>query len=665
MPATLIWDTIVSSCAGCFTVLRGAISDAFALPGRCLAPVAAATEYAFGSTSPAISAIVTGSLPPNLMLFGSIFLVTVSLNALENNGGRGTPQRALLRALLLAESISRAIFAGDAVCQSVCILQALLGRFYEMPALMPAYALQNIFLSAYCVPYFYFVSRDAAAPKARAFLKLAATLLHAVSFIRVAQQLEASNATFLAGVTLALTASYVTHHSANHLSSLINPLSSQAANPRIENLSIALFSSVLSLYNGRLMLLELVAAFYFFETLAPWSLKAVLQRRIMTPALSAVASAAKWLYTSAWPLIRRSIAAAIAFLCRLSAPIRLLHHWLIAPLWRSLSPLAIPCAMALISHNRAGNALLAPSLPALSAEVVFAAASALASLVLFCHALSRISRSSVDPLKFEALRWVLAACCNCLLFPIDVTRVLICFLWKMFVRVMCDCVWPAFCFLLQHFVFPVVNALVSCSKNAPVISIACILATNVSVMYLCYSRSFLSYPLALWTASIHGLHDLVIPPFSAAFSRLARTASPNYAADGSDVILALCIVALVQVSCCVYTRRVLRACRPLPLPARQQHVSPQELQEVAESMTEPRQVRCSARVCTIAPLTPAPSVRCVPMVLWTTLAAQTCLRIMGSIEGAARQRPTRARRAVFWGERPVTGNHGSRGRSRR
>ncbi len=91
------------------------------------------------------------------------------------------------------------------------------GRFYEIPALMPAYALQNIFLSAYCVPYYYFVSRDAAAPKARSFLKLAFSLLHAVSFIRVAQQLEASNATFLAGVTLALTASYVTHNSGKNI----------------------------------------------------------------------------------------------------------------------------------------------------------------------------------------------------------------------------------------------------------------------------------------------------------------------------------------------------------------------------------------------------------------------------------------------------------------
>lgn len=594
MPATFIWDTLVSSCAGCFSVLRGALSDAIALPSRCLAPVAAAAEYALDRTSPALSAIVSGSLLPNLMLFGSICLVTVSLNALEKNGGHGTPQRAVLGALRLAESIARAVFAGDALLQSVRILQVFLGRFCEMPALLPGYALQSVFLSAYCVPNFSFTLLRTPGPKVLFLLKLAATLLHAVSFIRVAEQLEGSNASLLAGVTLAFTASRVTHSSAHHLFSLLNPhFQPNVALPRIENLSIALFFSVLSLYNGRLLPLDAVAVFYFVETLTPWSLKAFLQRRIMAPALSALTSAVKWLYTSAWPLIRRTIATTLAFLCRLSPPFRLLHRWVVAPLWLFLSPLAIPCAMLLIAHNRAGNALRAASLPALLAEVVFAATSALASLVLFCHAFSRISRSSIDPLRLEALRWVAAACCNCLLFPIDVAHVLIRFLWKMFVRAVCECAWPVVAFILQHVIWPVINALISCSKSAPVISVICILATNVSVMYLCYSHSFLSYPLALFTASMHALKHLVTSPFSAAFSRLARIATPDYAADGSDMLLALCILALVQVSCCIYTRRVLRGCRPLPRPVhQQQHVTPQELQEVADSMTEPRQVRC-------------------------------------------------------------------------
>jgi hypothetical protein len=119
-----------------------------------------------------------------------------------------------------------------------------------------------------------------------------------------------------------------------------------------------------------------------------------------------------------------------------------------------------------------------------------------------------------------------------------------------------------------------------------------ILATNVTVLYLCYWHSLLAYHLTTYT---HGLKELVSRPFSYAFSRLVRLATPDHLTDSTDTLLALCIVAIVQVFGCIYLRRVLHGCCPLPLPLQQQqqqHVTPQELQELAESMTEPRQVRC-------------------------------------------------------------------------
>jgi hypothetical protein len=438
MPAAIIWDTIVSSCTGPFSVLCGAFYDALAVAGRCLVPVAAIVQHAYGSTNPRLSAIVSGSVLPNLMVLGSFQVACVSVSSLYVVKNKGTVHHAAIRVLDFAINVFRWLFAGDAMCQSVFILQRFFGQFCELPELLPGYAVQNVFLCAYLFPQFFDI--HSLAPKVQVLLKLVSrSVFHGASLIRIAEKLTDSNATFLAALTLACTAKYIIIFCAHDF---LRPCFLPSSLPdsiycRIESVSNAFFFSVLSFRTSRPLFFDAVPIFFFVKTLSPKFLQYLLSRIETSSIPNAVWSAANWMYRSAWPtlksLIRRTnIATIVELLGRLSLPLRLLHRWVIAPLWCSMSPLALPSTMAFIAYKCASNALRALSRVMLFTEGVFASTAALSSFVLLCHAWSRISRSSVDPFKFEALRWTVARCCNCVLFPIEVANIFIRYLWKAF-----------------------------------------------------------------------------------------------------------------------------------------------------------------------------------------------------------------------------------------
>ena len=175
----------------------------------------------------------------------------------------------------------------------------------------------------------------------------------------------------------------------------------------------------------------------------------------------------------------------------------------------------------------------------------------------------------------------------------------------------------------------VFKAIYAAIQSAPLVSMVCIFVANVLLMYFCYSSpkfapifSSLSWLVATCASTATRLTR-------APFFFLVRFSTTNNPVDDKDTVFALGIIALIQMSSCVFIRRVLRCCKPLPqqlpLTASQQQMSPQELQALAESMNEPRQVpffpaKNVARVCDR--VTPA-SVPCAPLVPSTILDALT------------------------------------------
>jgi hypothetical protein len=290
-------------------------------------------------------------------------------------------------------------------------------------------------------------------------------------------------------------------------------------------------------------------------------------------------------------VIQRFFLASVELLCKFSVPFTKLYNAVIAPLWCALSPLAIPSILLCFAFNRAANFAQSPSLLALFTDGAFAAAAAFSSAMLFAHACSRVFHWHVDPFKHDMLRWLGSKLCDFVLLPIDLAWKLLRMLWTHVVSPALDSVVLPILQFLFRVVIAVIKAACRAIEFAPIFSVACIISANVLVMHLCYSSAtfapmFSSVGRLMTTCASAATRWTHVPLLF-----LVRISTANNPVDDKDTILALGILALIQMASCVFIRRVLRSCKPPPpLPAPQQRMSPEELQALAESMNQPRQV---------------------------------------------------------------------------
>jgi hypothetical protein len=629
MPASILWDTLASAFTGAYSVARGAFSDAVGLPGRVVAPVATLLEIRFGIVNPALSAIVSGDVFPNAVLYTSMSIGAICVEMLKQRGNHSLA----LSAVSIANRFGLALFFADMSIQSISQAASSAGQSHDLHPSLRLHNAQNILLSSHLFPFFFdFFYKDSNYSKFRIVLKFASTISKCCSLLRIAQLLQSvykgSGTPLIATCVIALAAAYTTRRilldiffiyihgyafrDSRHVES-VNTKREQFEN-RALSAARASFFGTLSLHNDRPLMLDGLAVFYAFEALSPFSLADFFKERIFKPSFELLCSAVTWLYVAAWPVIQRSIRSSIDFLCRLSVPFTILYNTVIAPLWCVLSPLTIPSGMACIAFQRASNVARDPSLLLLFTDGVLAVAAAFSSAVLYAHASSRVFHWNVDPFKYEALRWLASKLCDFVLLPMDLTLRLLPMIWKhVLMPLIKNIMVPVFKLVIiptLEFIWRVVcavcKAIYLAIQSAPLVSMVCIVIANVLLMYFCYSSpifapifSSLSWLVATCASTATRLTR--VP-----FFFLVRFSTINNPVDDKDTLFALGILALIQMSSCVFIRRVLTCCKPLPqqlpLPASQQQMSPQELQALAESMYEPRQVpffpaKNVARVC--------------------------------------------------------------------
>lgn len=629
MSASIIWDSF----AGTINVIRGAFADTIGLPGRIVAPIAALISNTFGSINPAFSAIVSGDVFPNFVLFSSIGCVALVMIELRKKqpSTRSTLEYAVLHVLSLSSQVSRALFFADAFIQSVSLAASLAGQSHNLHSSLRFYDSQNTLLSAYLIPFVVplrrVVSSSPASPPTYitrivtcVLFQMAALFVAAIkccSLLRIAKLLGGSGAFHLATVVNALAAADATRKGVWIISNIFDSSFGLAMNsyPRdgyenrresrekkatkIWSAAQATFFGCLSLQNNRLLVLDGFALFFLFETLSPLSLVEFCKRNIFKPSFDFICSAVTWLYVSAWPVIQSSFRAFIGFLCRLSAPFTIVYNSVITPLWCVLSPLVIPSILAYIAFHRASIVAHATSRLLLVTDGIFAATAAFSSAVLYAHASSRVFHWDVDPFQHEALRWLGSRVCDCVLLPMDLLLNLLRIMCEhVLVPVMVHVLVPLFENVMLpilrqifHLVVAVGGAIAHGIKFFPVFSVACVVVANVLVVYFCYSSATFAPIFSSILRIVASCSSAAIRLTWAPFVYLVNAFTANNSVDGKDTILALGILALIQMHGCVFIRRALRSCKPLPLlPASQQQMSQQELQGLAESMSLPRQV---------------------------------------------------------------------------
>ena len=429
-----------------------------------------------------------------------------------------------------------------------------------------------------------------AGANSESFLKCVFTCIRSASFLRIAQHLEVSEASFLAALCVAFSAKFAADGCV--LDSLKGALRPEMCY-RVHAASTASFFSVLSWYSGRWFIYDCIACFFVLEMLSPWSIQAFIADRIIWPSLRSLKNAAVWLYQSFWPMVKPLLLRSVNFLCKAFVPFRILYQCAIVPLWTAISPLIVPSVVAYIACTHTANCIRLPSLQLIVTDGVVAAAAAFSSLVLYTHAFSRLFRNSVDVFKFELFRWICVKWCDCMLLPITMMSTILRAVWNYIMRPIFKIVKPCLSFVFTC-IFNVLAVLLNVAQGFPILSVISIILTNV-VLYAYYSSAFASNFFVPFWSQISSIVSVVVPnSFFACFSKLVLLSSANAPTDKKDVVLAVCIIALVQMTSCFFMRSVLRNCRPLPpLPpaSSQRHqMSPDELQILAESMSQPRQV---------------------------------------------------------------------------
>jgi hypothetical protein len=615
MPANILWDMLVSAFAGVSIVVRGALADAAGIPGRFVAPFAALMQNQYGSLNPALSAIVSGDVFPNLLLFASIGCVAFSEGVLSKRHSPNTFELAMEISMSLVGIVWRALFFADASIQCISIAASLAGQPHSLHSSFRLYFAQHTLLSAYCIPLF-IIPVHRVHRSLQSILQFMFKAMHCCSFLRIAQLLEGSGASLIATCVTSFAAFYAVLSCIEFISHVAftvkfqdgvqyntrdwhlireKQISMETKRMRFEDRGFsaarAFFFGTLSLCNHRPLMLDCIAGFFAFETLSPFSLEEFFKNRIFKPSFNIICSAVMWLHASAWPVIQRSLRASIEFFCRISVSFMILYEKTIVPLWCCLSPLAIPSVLACIAFNRASNFMRSPSLLAHFTDGVFAAAAAFSSAVLFIHAFTRVFHWHVDPFKYEALRWLGSKLCDFVLLPMDFTLKLLRMLWNhVLLPALVRVVLPTLKSMFRA-ICALISAVLSAIESAPIFSMTCIVVANVLVMYLCYSS-------ATFAPIFSSLGRLIATCTSAATSFayaslffLLRVSTADNTVSDKDTTLALVILALIQMTCCVFIRRALRSCKPLPpFPASQQHMASLDLQALAESMNQPRQV---------------------------------------------------------------------------
>jgi hypothetical protein len=183
-----------------------------------------------------------------------------------------------------------------------------------------------------------------------------------------------------------------------------------------------------------------------------------------------------------------------------------------------------------------------------------------------------------------------------MLLPVDLTPRLLRMLWYRVMLPLLRALRPVLEAFFEALV-AVVKAVCSAIQAAPVLSMACIVAANIALLYVCYSSPVAAPILSAFGHVFSAAYAAAAAALSASVLFLVRVSTAGNVIDSKDSMLALAILGLVQMSSCVYIRRALSSCKPLPpLPAsatlqQQQRMTPQELQTIAESMSQPRQVR--------------------------------------------------------------------------
>ncbi len=608
MPADTIWVALTSSCSGLLSVMRGALADSIGLPGRTLAPVAALiqSQSQTRSLNPALAAFASGDAFPNLLLLASISLVAFCESILLRSSTaqhRGFLERCTLALISFAKNAARTLFFTDAALQCASLAAAWAGRSHELHVPLQLLTMQSTLLSALFIHFTIPIYHRNMPSAMRWVLQFAFACLQSFSLLRIAQQLEGSGAAHMAGCVTACAAAYATRSSLGL--TLLRWIDSGSRYPptypsihrRVNSASAVSFCYTLSVCNGRVTLFDAIALFFLLETLSPWSIAKFTARRILDPAFDLVCSSLTWLYVSAWPAIKphiqRCISAAVSFLCHLSLPFTILYNRLISPLWRTLSPLAIPSLSAYVAFHLAANVGRAPL--QLLTDGAAASVASICSAVLYAHAAARVFGCDVDPFRFELLHWLGSTWCNCMLLPIDLTPRFLRMLWYRVMLPLLRVLRP----VLEVF-FEALVAAVKAARNAiqaaPVLSMACIVVANIAVLYVCYSNP-VTVPIFSAIAQLFSAtYSAAARVLSASVLFLVRVSTSGNSIDSKDSMLAVAILGVVQVSSCVYIRRALSSCKPLPpLPAsaalqQQQRMTPQELQTIAESMSQPRQV---------------------------------------------------------------------------
>lgn len=602
MTANTIWDFLVSARYGCERIIRGAFSDSLALPGRCLVPVAALLKTCFEIESPALSAIVSGDLFPNIVVFGSLLLVTVSASVLYKTDQPRLIERAVLWGLLFAQNVSRALFSVDAIIQSAVTTFDLFGCSHILPEALQHYSLQVVLVSVHLIPSFIIPIHVPDILALQLLFNFVFTCIRSASFIRIAQHLEVSKASFLAALCVAFSAKFAADGCIlDALKDILRPGMSH----RVDAASRASFFAVLSWYTGRWFIYEGLACFFLLEMLSPWSIQAFIVNRIMVPSFRSLTNAAVWLYQSAWPMVKpllfRCFFACVDFLCKGFVPFRIMYQLAIVPLWNAVSPLIVPSVVAYIAFTHAANYARLPSLHLLVTDGVVAAAAALSSLVLYTHAFSRLFRNSFDVFKFELIRWMCARWCDCMVLPITVLPIILRAVWNTLLRPVVKFLKPYLFFVLRC-VSHVLGVLLDVARMFPIFSVISIILTNVAVLYAYYSSPLASYIFVVpfWSQISSIVSVVVSNSVFACFSLLVRLSSANAPNDQKDVVLAVCVIAFAQMTSCFFIRKILRNCRPLTPASSQQHqMAPDELQILAESMSQPRQVSYASLTITL------------------------------------------------------------------
>jgi hypothetical protein len=601
MPADTIWVALASSCSGLLGVMRGALGDGIGLPGRTLAPVAAfiQSQSEARSLNPALAAIASGNAFPNLLFLASIGLVAFCEDILLRGQRHGFLEQCTLALISFAKNAARALFFADAVLQSASVAAALAGRSHALYVPLQLLTMQSTLLSALVIPFTIPIDQYNTPPGC--VLQSAFACLKSFSLLRVALQLEGSGAVHMAGGVTACAAAYATRSILGlTLPRLFDsgsryPPAFRSIYRRIDSASAVSFCYTLSVYNGRVTLFDAIALFFLLETLSPWSIAKFTTRRILDPAFNLVCSSLTWLYVSLWPAIKRHVGAAVSFLCRLSMPFTIMYNRLIAPLWRILSPLAIPSLSAYVAFHLVTTIASNPSLLQLLTCGAAASMASICAAVLYAHAAARVFRCDVDPFRFELLHWLSSKWCNCMLLPADLTPRLLRMLWYRVVMPVLRKLAPVL-EVVFDVVVQVVRALCQAIAAAPVLSMACIVAANIAVLYVCYSNPVSVPILSAVGHSFSATYSAAQRALFASVLFLVRVSTAGNSMDSKDSVLAVAILALVQMSSCVYIRRALSSCKPLPpLPAsatlqQQQQMTAQELQTIAESMSQPRQV---------------------------------------------------------------------------